>query len=126
MRKPKKTPIVVKKRFWHPAVMANLMRQAQEEDYRLDAENRVQRARAVCKSGTERKREENQRRHQRPRAGYDLSHAVEQAERAAHGGPDVADHHGVVRAAYRGPKCSGLIASDTLTDYNFAIKRGDL
>ncbi|WP_200144179.1 hypothetical protein HYG91_27160 (plasmid) [Klebsiella pneumoniae] len=29
-------PLVVKKRSWHPAVMANLMRQAQEEDYRRE------------------------------------------------------------------------------------------
>ncbi|MFV4769241.1 plasmid mobilization relaxase MbeA [Citrobacter portucalensis] len=34
--------------------------------YRRDAESRVQRARAVCKAGTERKREANQLRHQRP------------------------------------------------------------
>ncbi|WP_269707335.1 hypothetical protein [Klebsiella pneumoniae] len=32
MQKPKK-PLVVKKDPRHPAVMANLMRQAQEEDY---------------------------------------------------------------------------------------------
>ncbi|MCJ4485870.1 MULTISPECIES: hypothetical protein, partial [Klebsiella] len=36
MQKPKKKPLVVKKRSWHPAVMANLMRQAQEEDYRRE------------------------------------------------------------------------------------------
>ncbi|MDN6899380.1 hypothetical protein EXW84_28820 [Klebsiella pneumoniae] len=36
LQKPKKKPIVVKKRSWHPAVMANLMRQAQEEDYRRE------------------------------------------------------------------------------------------
>lgn len=70
-------------------------------EYRRDAENRVQRAREVCKSGTERKREENQRRHQRPRTGDERGHAVEQAERAAHDGPDVADHHDSVGAAYR-------------------------
>ncbi|WP_154817357.1 plasmid mobilization relaxase MbeA, partial [Enterobacter hormaechei] len=34
-------------------------------EYRRDAESRIQRARAVCQSGTERKREENQRRHPR-------------------------------------------------------------
>lgn len=73
-------------------------------EYRRDAESRVQRAREVCKSGTERKREENQRRHQRPRTGHDLGYAVEQAERAAHGGPDVADHHDGVSAAYRQPE----------------------
>ena len=36
MQKPKKKPVIVKKRFWHPAVMENLMRQAQEEDYRRE------------------------------------------------------------------------------------------
>ena len=36
MQKPKKKPVIVKKRFWHPAVMKNLMRQAQEEDYRRE------------------------------------------------------------------------------------------
>ncbi|EBV0998053.1 TPA: plasmid mobilization relaxase MbeA [Salmonella enterica] len=72
--------------------------------YRKDAENRIQRARAVCKAGTERKREENQRRHQRSRAEYDLGHAVEQAERAAYGGPDVAEHHDGVSAANRQPE----------------------
>ncbi|KMI56652.1 hypothetical protein SM95_05592, partial [Klebsiella pneumoniae] len=36
MQKPKKKPLVVKKRSWHPGVMANLMRQAQEEDYRRE------------------------------------------------------------------------------------------
>ncbi|WP_269707430.1 hypothetical protein [Klebsiella pneumoniae] len=35
MQKPKKKPLVVKKDR-HPAVMANLMRQAQEEDYRRE------------------------------------------------------------------------------------------
>ncbi len=35
MQKPKKKPLVVKK-ISHPAVMANLMRQAQEEDYRRE------------------------------------------------------------------------------------------
>ena len=42
-----------------------------QQQYRRDAEGRIQRARAVCRSGTERKREENQRRHQRPRAEYE-------------------------------------------------------
>ncbi|STP57134.1 DNA relaxase mbeA [Enterobacter hormaechei] len=40
-------------------------------EYRRDAESRIQRARAVCQSGTERKREENQRRHPRTRAEYE-------------------------------------------------------
>jgi hypothetical protein len=36
MRKPKKKKVTVKKRFWHPAVMENLMLQAQAEDYRRE------------------------------------------------------------------------------------------
>lgn len=36
MRRPKKKTAVLKKRRWHPAVMDNLMRQAQEEDYRRE------------------------------------------------------------------------------------------
>lgn len=31
-----KKPIVVKKKFWHPAVMEHLMRQAHAEDYRRE------------------------------------------------------------------------------------------
>lgn len=42
-------------------------------EYRRDAESRIQRAREVCQSGTERKREENQRRHPRPRPEAVLS-----------------------------------------------------
>jgi hypothetical protein len=45
--------------------------------YRADAENRIQRARSVCQSGTERKREANQRRHPRPRRETGLSHQKE-------------------------------------------------
>ncbi|UCQ29641.1 hypothetical protein DCF83_18260 (plasmid) [Edwardsiella tarda] len=44
MRKPKKKPIVVKKRFWHPAVMENLMRQAQAEDYQREQMAELDRA----------------------------------------------------------------------------------
>ncbi|EJJ0143927.1 hypothetical protein NHJ36_004447 [Salmonella enterica] len=36
MRKPKQRKIVMKKRIWHPAVMENLMRQAQAEDYQRE------------------------------------------------------------------------------------------
>ncbi|WP_017345648.1 plasmid mobilization relaxase MbeA [Pantoea sp. A4] len=79
-------------------------------DYRRDAENRIQRARAVCKSGTERKRAENQRRHQRPRAGYDRGHAVEPAERAADGRADVDHHRDGVSAAYRDERQRTVVA----------------
>lgn len=69
--------------------------------YRRDAESRIQRARAVCKSGTDLKREANQRRHQRPRTGYDGGPAVEPAERAAHDRVDVAHVADGVGTAYR-------------------------
>ncbi|MGH5146248.1 plasmid mobilization relaxase MbeA, partial [Klebsiella pneumoniae] len=73
-------------------------------EYRRNAESRIQRAREVCQSGTERKREENQRRHPRPRAGYERGHAVEPPERDAYGRADMADHHHGVRAAVRQPE----------------------
>lgn len=78
-------------------------------EYRRDAESRIQRARAVCQIGTERKREENQRRHQCPREGYERGHAVEPAERAAYGRPDVADPHDGVRAAVRQPERGAVV-----------------
>ena len=68
-------------------------------EYRRDAESRIQRARAVCQSGTERKREENQRRHPRPRPEAVLSHEPAYERDAAHGQPDVADHRPGLRAA---------------------------
>ena len=68
-------------------------------EYRRDAESRIQRARAVCQSGTERKREENQRRHPRPRPEAVLSHEPAHERDAAHGQPDVADHRSGLRAA---------------------------
>jgi len=67
-------------------------------EYRRDAESRIQRARAVCQSGTERKREENQRRHPRPRPEAVLSHEPAYERDAAYGEPDVADHRAGFRA----------------------------
>lgn len=81
-------------------------------EYRRDAESRIQRARAVCQSGTERKREENQRRHQRPRTGYESGHAVEPAERASYGRPDVAHHHDGVGTAYRDERECAVVAGE--------------
>ncbi|WP_109728032.1 plasmid mobilization relaxase MbeA [Edwardsiella tarda] len=78
--------------------------------YRRDAESRIQRARAVCKSGTERQREANQRRYQRPRAGDERSYAVEPAERAAHGRADVADRDDGVGAAHRDVRERAVVA----------------
>lgn len=68
-------------------------------DYRRDAESRIQRAREVCQSGTERKREENQRRHPRPRPEAVLSHEPAHERDGAHGQPDVADHRAGLRPA---------------------------
>ncbi|WP_433915775.1 plasmid mobilization relaxase MbeA [Pectobacterium aroidearum] len=70
-------------------------------DYRRDAESRIQRARAICKSGTERKREENQRRHARPRPESVLSPAPADERHVAHGQPDVADHRTGIHPADR-------------------------
>ena len=67
-------------------------------EYRRDAESRIQRARAVCQSGIERKREENQRRHPRPRPEAVLSHESAYERDTAHGQPNVADHRPRFRA----------------------------
>ncbi|HHO0151187.1 TPA: plasmid mobilization relaxase MbeA [Enterobacter asburiae] len=69
--------------------------------YRRYAESRIQRARAVCKSGTERKREENQRRHQRPRAETDLSYRPDHERDAENRREDMAGHRADVAAADR-------------------------
>ena len=70
-------------------------------EYRRDAESRIQRARAVCQSGTERKREENQRRHPRPRAEYERGDGEKPAERTADCRADMAHHPDCVSAADR-------------------------
>ncbi len=88
-------------------------------EYRRNAESRIQRAREVCQSGTERKREENQRRHPRPRAGYERGHAVEPPERDAYGRADMADHHDGVRTAVRQPE-RGVVVSGSLIASNLA------
>jgi len=59
--------------------------------YRADAEARVQRAREVCRHGTELKREENQRRYQRAYSGYEHGVTVAPAECVTYGRSDVAD-----------------------------------
>lgn len=40
----KRTQVVAKKNGWHPSVMAHLMRQAQEEDYRREKMAEFERA----------------------------------------------------------------------------------
>lgn len=79
-------------------------------EYRNDAESRIQRARSVCKTGTERKREENQRRHPRPRPAPERSHDADHARDAAHGGPDLADHHAGVGTADRHERRHSVVA----------------
>jgi len=81
--------------------------------YRENAESRIQRAREVCQRGTELKSVENQRRHQRPREGYDRGHAVEPAERDAYGRADMADHHLGVRAAVRQPERGAVVSGES-------------
>ena len=61
-------------------------------DYRRDAESRIQRARSVCKSGTERKREANQLRYPRPRPEAGLRHQPEHQRDAENHRADVADN----------------------------------
>ena len=79
-------------------------------EYRRDAESRIQRAREICKSGTERKREENQRRHPRPRPETVLSHEPAHERHGAHGQPDVADHRLGLRAADRLERGHSVVA----------------
>lgn len=89
--------------------------------YRADAENRIQRAREVCKHGTELKRADNQRRHRRPQfaaeriaagaPGDDGERAAgKQQPRAAHDRPDVADHFPGDGAADRNVRRVALVA----------------
>lgn len=84
-------------------------------EYRRDAESRIQRAREVCKSGTERKREENQRRHARPRPHAVLSHEPAHERDAAHGQPDVADHRAGLRPADSLERGHSVVAGTTYT-----------
>jgi hypothetical protein len=95
--------------------------------YRADAESRIQRARAVCQQGTDLKREENQRRHSRAREGNVRGPAVEPAERAADGRPDLAhDNAGVPpvdcrqreRAVVAGDAYRGESGDDQRADAN--------
>lgn len=79
-------------------------------DYRRDAESRIQRARAVCKAGTERKREENQCCHQRPRPEVSLSHEPAHERYGEDGQPDVADHPLGVRPADRVERGHSVVA----------------
>lgn len=82
-------------------------------EYRRDAESRIQRARTVCKSGTERKREENQRRHQRPRPDHDSHHRVEHERVAEDRRADVADYRNDVCFAYRDERERAVVAGAT-------------
>ncbi|WP_431624011.1 plasmid mobilization relaxase MbeA [Enterobacter asburiae] len=78
--------------------------------YRDDAESRIQRARTVCQSGTDLKREANQRRHQRPREGYERGDAVEPPERVAANRAAVALRGDGVAAAHRDERQRALVA----------------
>lgn len=79
-------------------------------DYRRDAESRIQRAREVCKRGTELKREANQRCYKRPREGYARGDAVEPPERAADNRAAVALRGDGVFADYRDERERTLVA----------------
>ncbi|EQA2895861.1 plasmid mobilization relaxase MbeA [Enterobacter hormaechei] len=84
-------------------------------DYRRDAESRIQRAREVCQSGTERKREENQRRHPRPRPEAVLIHEPAHERHGAYGQPDVADHRPGFRPADRIERGHSVVAESADT-----------
>jgi len=89
--------------------------------YRADAENRIQRAREICKRGTELKRADNQRRHRRPQlaaeritAGSQRNNGervtVELQPRAEYDGPDVADNLAGYRAADGNVRRNSVVA----------------
>lgn len=78
--------------------------------YQRDAESRVQRARSVCKAGTERKREENQRRYQRPRTGTDLGYRPDHERDAENRRVDVAHHHDDLGAVNRHERGHSVVA----------------
>ena len=89
--------------------------------YRADAENRIQRAREICKRGTELKRADNQRRHRRPQlaaeritAGSQRNNGervtVELQPRAAYDGPDVADNLAGYRATDGNVRRNSVVA----------------
>jgi hypothetical protein len=69
--------------------------------YQRDAESRIQRARSVCKAGTERKREANQQRYQRPRPDHADRHRLDHERDAENRREDVAYHHDGVSAVNR-------------------------
>jgi len=80
------------------------------EAYRRDTADRIQRARTVCKSGIELKREENQRRYPRPREGYERGHAIESAECAENGRTDMAHHQSGISAPGRDEREHSVVA----------------
>lgn len=94
-------------------------------EYRRDAESRIQRARAVCKSGTERQREANQQRYQRSRTGDERSHAVEPTERAAYGRANVADRGDGLGTADRYEREHSVVAGGTDTRSLHAYQRDE-
>ena len=67
---------------FHAGAGLRAERESAARAYRRDAESRIRRARAVCKAGTERKREANQQRHQRPQRDDKHSPRIEH-ERSA-------------------------------------------
>ena len=92
--------------------------------YRADAQNRIQRAREVCKRGTELKRADNQRRHRRPQLAAERIPAGPQGDdgervtvklqpRAAYDGPDVADNLAGYSAADGDVRRSSVVAGQS-------------
>lgn len=97
--------------------------------YRRDAESRIQRARGVCKSGTERKREANQQRYPRPRPEAGLSHQPEHQRDAENHRADVADYRRRVVPADLHEREHSVVAepenSRQLSDHQRAERRAD-
>jgi len=97
--------------------------------YRRDAESRIQRARGVCKSGTERKREANQQRYPRPRPEAGLSHQPEHQRDAENHRADVADYRRRVVPADLHEREHSVVAESynyrQLSDHQRAERRAD-
>lgn len=89
--------------------------------YRADAESRLQRAREVCRRGTELKRAENQRRYRRPQLegervtegpqrGDGERPAEQQERRVAHDRSDMAEHQPGHVSAHRNVRRGAVVA----------------
>jgi hypothetical protein len=114
---------------FHAGAGLRAERESAARAYRRDTESRIQRARSVCKAGTERKRDANQQRYQRPQRGDEYRHPVEQEKNAEKSRADMAVYRrGVVPADLHERGHSEVAEPETprqLSDYQRAGRRAD-